>query len=322
LHPVEQFDGISFRGLAAASSTNLPLAIYRSLFMPFVAIDFETANPCLSSICQIGVAVFSDDAHAHTWTSLINPDDYFDPVNVSVHGIQEDHVKDAPRFPDVAEKLNSLLAGQVVAHHTGFDRVAFGRVTDKYRLTESDCNWLDTARVARRTWSEVAHSDYGLANVAKMLGIEFRHHAADEDARAAGEILLRAIRQSGICLSDWPARVKKPIDLSHSDASGHERHARTGNPDGLLAGETIVFTGALTIPRREAADLAAQAGCDVADNVTKETTLLVAGNQDIRMLAGQQKSSKHRKAENLIAKGQAIQILGESDFLLLIRNHS
>jgi DNA polymerase-3 subunit epsilon len=98
----------------------------------------------------------------------------------------------------------------------------------------------------------------------------------------------------------------------------HADHRRIGNPEGPFAGETVVFTGALVITRREAADLAAGAGCDVADGVTKATTLLVVGDQDIRKLAGQEKSSKHRKAEALIAKGQAIRILGESDFQRIV----
>jgi DNA polymerase-3 subunit epsilon len=42
------------------------------------------------------------------------------------------------------------------------------------------------------------------------------------------------------------------------------------------------------------------------------------GDQDIRVLAGQEKSSKQRKAEELRAKGQGIRILGESDFRVLL----
>jgi DNA polymerase-3 subunit epsilon len=80
-----------------------------------------------------------------------------------------------------------------------------------------------------------------------------------------------------------------------------------------------VFTGALSLPRREAADLAAQAGCSVDGGVTKETTLLIVGDQDVRRLApGQVKSSKQVKAEQLIARGQPIRILRETDFQLLI----
>jgi DNA polymerase-3 subunit epsilon len=68
------------------------------------------------------------------------------------------------------------------------------------------------------------------------------------------------------------------------------------------------------MPRREAADLAAAIGCTVEDGVTKKTTLLVVGDQDVRRLAGHEKSSKHRKAESLIETGQPIRILRESDF--------
>jgi DNA polymerase-3 subunit epsilon len=80
----------------------------------------------------------------------------------------------------------------------------------------------------------------------------------------------------------------------------------------------IAFTGALSMRRDEAADLAAGCGCDVAASVTERTTLLFVGDQDIRRLAGHDKSSKHRKAESLIEKGQPIRILGESDFLRML----
>lgn len=140
------------------------------------------------------------------------------------------------------------------------------------------------------------------------LGIEFRAHDAVEDARAAGEVLLQAIRETGLDLPGWLARVKQPIAPIVND----------GNPDGPLFGEEIVFTGALTIPRGEAAALAARAGCDVTAGVKKSTTLLVVGDQDVIRLAGHEESAKHRKAEELIAKGQPIRILRESDFVRLI----
>jgi DNA polymerase III subunit epsilon len=70
--------------------------------------------------------------------------------------------------------------------------------------------------------------------------------------------------------------------------------------------------------RADAAKLAADAGCDVRNSVTHETTLLVVGDQDIRHLAGHEKSSKHRKAEELIRAGQVIRIICERDFLELV----
>jgi len=85
-----------------------------------------------------------------------------------------------------------------------------------------------------------------------------------------------------------------------------------------LYGDVVVFTGALEIPRREAAALSASIGCTVASGVTKKTTLLVVGDQDVTKLAGKAKSSKHLKAEQLIAKGQEIRIIKESDFKELV----
>ena len=293
-----------------------------SSLMKFIAIDFETANPCLSSVCQVGLVTFDENSQVHKWKTLINPEDYFDKMNISVHGIEQDHVKDAPRFPLIFEQLAEMLTGQVVVHHTGFDKIALGRATAKHKLPAIECSWLDTAKVVRMTWPQLQSRGYGLANAAKMLGIEFGHHDAEEDARVAGEILLRAIRHSGVSLTEWLSRVSSPMSSTSTGRPWRkfvqEDYRREGNPAGPLAGETVVFTGALQIPRCEAADLAAEAGCDVADSVTKATTLLVVGDQDIRVLAGHEKSGKHRKAEALMAKGHSLRIVGESDFQRLI----
>ena len=72
--------------------------------------------------------------------------------------------------------------------------------------------------------------------------------------------------------------------------------------------------------RHDAAVAAANAGCRVDSGVTKHTTLLVVGDQDIRKLAGHEKSTKHRKAEELMQQGQRIRILGESDFKSIINS--
>jgi DNA polymerase-3 subunit epsilon len=66
------------------------------------------------------------------------------------------------------------------------------------------------------------------------------------------------------------------------------------------------------------AKLVVTAGFAVSESVNKSTTILVVGDQEIRRLADYGKSSKHRKAEDLISKGHPIRILGESDFCLLV----
>lgn len=280
--------------------------------MRFVALDVETANADMASICSIGVVTFDSGQMVDEWYSLVDPRDYFDDINVSIHGISERDVAGAPDYATLSHDLAARLSGAVVVTHTHFDRVALSQATVRHGANPLGCTWLDSARAARRAWEECASSGYGLANVCEMIGYRFKHHNALEDAKAAGHVMLAAMERSGLGLEDWLARATQPV------SPGAAVIRREGNPDGPLAGEVLVFTGALEIPRREAADLAAAAGCEVGSGVTKKTTLLVVGDIDVTRTAGHEKSGKHRKAEELIAMGAPIRIIRESDFRQLV----
>jgi len=277
----------------------------------FVAIDVETANSFMGSICQIGAVRFENGREVEQVSWLLDPRTHFDPINVNIHGINENTVRGQPCFAERHNELSAFTAGSVTVCHTHFDRVALSQACVAGQHLPLVCRWLDSARVARRAWPEVAHSGFGLAPLAQRFGFSFRHHDAVEDARVAGLILLRAIAETGLALDDWFARV----ELSLNGMGGSIR--RSGDGDGPLVGERIVFTGALNMPRRLAADRAHELGAAVEPGVTKETTLLVVGDQDLSKLSGQTKSGKHRKAEQRIAKGQPIRIVAESDFMAI-----
>jgi|GEM_PF-6955995 len=68
----------------------------------------------------------------------------------------------------------------------------------------------------------------------------------------------------------------------------------------------------------QAADLAAWAGCDVANTVTRKTTILVVGLQDPAVLASKSRSTKPIRAERLIVQGFSIRILDERAFYALV----
>ena len=282
----------------------------------FFALDVETANADMESICQIGIVEFQENKHVNHWGSLIDPEDYFDPFNISIHGITPEMVNDAPTFPAIYKALREIekqVDKVIVVTHTAFDQISLRRAAQRYDLEEFSWIWLDSARVVRRQWENFRQSGYSLANVARELNIEYTPNTAVEDARVTGEILIKAIEQSGLSIETWLEKAYKPISKPIKTS-----HAQEGNPDGPFYGETIVFTGTLSLPRKEAARLAALSGCTVADGVTMTTTLLVVGIQNRDKLAGYDKSSKHRKAEQLIAKGQNIRIITENDFLVMV----
>lgn len=280
----------------------------------FVTIDVETANSWLGSICQIGVVEFEGCQVVDEWSTLVNPGDYFDPINVGIHGIDEEDVEGSPVFSEVWEALSERLSGRLVTCYGHFDFSAISQACEQHGLEmPPDTNWLNLHRIVRRVWPErYASSGYGLASVCSDLQISLsNHHDALSDAKAAGHIYLRALEIAGL---DHAGMLK----LAHQRPCKSAEEHPEANQDGPLYGERIAFTGALTIPRSQAAALAAKAGCEIQDGVTKKTSILVVGDQDIRKLNGVQKSSKHLKAEKLIQSGSQIRILGESDFKRIV----
>jgi DNA polymerase III subunit epsilon len=291
----------------------------------FIALDVETANADFASICSIGLVHFKAGQVFKSLTILIDPEDHFDPINISIHGIRPEDIAGKPTMAKAFPVIGAALQDAAIVHHSPFDRTALSRAAAKYGTGGLPCFWLDNLQVARRTWERFrADGGYGLANLAQAFGFQFRHHDAAEDARVAGLLLLRAIADGGIGLQQWvehlgyesssnaaPKRISKPL---------YAKIARKGDGDGPLLGETVTFTGKLQTSRDAAASEAAVAGADVQDNVTKRTTILVVGDQDLRLTKGQAKSTKHRRAEELIDRSCQIKIVGESDFMLMVQS--
>ena len=287
--------------------------------MNFIAIDVETANSDYSSICQIGIANYRDGEIHETWSSLVNPEAYFDSFNTSIHGIKEKDVKEAPTFDKIYKEIKERIEGNITIHHMPFDKTAINRACSEYELDLIQARWLDSAKIVRRTWTEFSSSGYGLANMAKFLEISFKHHDALEDAIAAAEIVRHACEKTGILIEDWFKRVGQPVYLYKGGSSTVKYD---GNVEGPLYGETVVFTGELSLPRKEIGAIASDLGCNVGSSVTKKTTLLVVGIQSQVKLAGYDKSSKHRKAEELVKTGIALKILSEKDFVEMCKHEN
>ena len=92
-----------------------------------------------------------------------------------------------------------------------FDRIAISRACVENNLNVIQPTWLDSAKIARRTWEQFAYKGYGLANIADHLGIKFRHHDALEDAIVAAKIVHHACEQTSLTIEDWLIRVGQPI---------------------------------------------------------------------------------------------------------------
>ena len=172
--------------------------------LTFNAIDVETANRNRASICQIGIAQVRAGEIHETLSILVNPEEPFESINTSIHGIEADSVRDANTLPGIYSWLHKLIEGTTLVSHTAFDRQALEKAISKYGLPAPGVRWLDSAKIASHAWPEkYRRGGRSLKKIGADLGIKFQHHDAGEDSRVAAEILLRAYQYTGIDVDGW-----------------------------------------------------------------------------------------------------------------------
>ncbi len=175
------------RVMAACGLPSFPAGPFR-----FFALDVETANHNRGSICQVGVACVRPDNSIDTWVTLVDPQTETWQFSY-LHGITNAMVQDAPTISAVISALDGVLQGQTVYQHSGFDRSAVRAACQHLGREEPTWDWQNSVSVARRAWPELkGNGGHGLGFLKTHLGLQFMHHDAGEDARAAAEVVLMA----------------------------------------------------------------------------------------------------------------------------------
>lgn len=309
--------------------------------LDFVAIDFETANQNRSSVCSVGLVKVSGGTKVDEYYSLINPEDYFHPFNIQIHGISEDMVRDAPTYPKLRDTIIEFMEGlPVVAHNAPFDTGVIRDVNQKYGLDNFEMNYFCSYALSK---SLLSLDSYKLNSVAKEFQFEFKHHDALDDAKACAVIVTglsnkfmtptvnELIQKAGyknfgyIGVNGWRGFRKtaaKRYPQSDADIMKQLYYPPKDELDSNhdLYDKNVVFTGTLlSMTRKDAMQHLVNVGGIPQKSITKDTNFLVLGGQEISKLNSKSKSSKWKKAEELANKGQNIQIIGESDFLRMVK---
>ena len=188
----------------------------------FIALDVETACSDVASICQIGLACVQADNQIQTFSMLVNPGTRFDLFNIQLHGIGPDHVASAPRFPDALGVLLSLLTRHHLIQHSNFDKQAVTAACGFCGISTPDLRWSDSVTIARRAWPELkGNGGHGLANLKRKLSLEFHHHDAGEDARAAALVVLYAEKHLAMPFEQLIVPAAKPRYAAKQTRSGN-----------------------------------------------------------------------------------------------------
>lgn len=163
--------------------------------MNFVAIDFETS--CGKNPCAIGLAIVENGIITKTIYHLIKPiNPYFHPINISVHGIKPQDVKNAPTFielwPEIYPYLDSAL---LAAHNAGFDMSVLRASCNNYDIKYPKAEYCCTVNISKKIWPKLGN--HKLNTIADTLNINFNHHNAIDDAVVCAKVLIEACKITG-----------------------------------------------------------------------------------------------------------------------------
>lgn len=303
--------------------------------MNFVAIDFETANEKRNSACSLGITVVENNKIVEEKYWLIKPYEMrFEPMNIWIHGIKEEDVKNEKTFKELWDEIRPYLDGKlVVAHNAAFDMSVLRKTLDSYNIPYPNLDYFCSMIMSRNFYPHLENSKLNTVN--KHLGYEFNHHNASADASACANIVLNIIEELNtddikelsklVCFkigkifeNDYTSAGKMqgvPVNSrKRNDISRDNKYLINGSD--FFKDKVVVFTGALkSMSRFEAMKLIRQCGGMTGSSVTKKTNVLVVAVKNINELSYDKMSTKLRRAMELNYSGQRICLLNEEEFL-------
>ncbi len=226
----------------------------------------------------------------------------------------------APESNTVIPKFLSFIGDDIiVGHNTNFDInfIYDAAVSENCSVLKND--FIDTLRISRKIFPELEH--HRLSDTSEACGISYKDaHRALNDCNITYECfekMKNIISERYDNLSDFKRLFHyggKKIDCSLIIAQTKEF-----DEDHPFYQKTVVFTGDLIkMTRKEAMQLVVNIGGYIADNVTKKTNYLVVGSFDFLKSVKGNKSTKMKKAEELILAGCDLKIISDKTFFELI----
>ena len=127
-----------------------------------------------------------------TFHRLVNPERLIPPEAIRVHGITDDHVKDAPKFHEIAADLLEFVGdAPLIAHNANFDRnfidFEYSRIGQKPPAQE---RWIDTLQLAQKRFPGMPNSLDALCKRFKISLVDRTLHGALIDSRLLAEVYL------------------------------------------------------------------------------------------------------------------------------------
>jgi len=151
----------------------------------YAIVDIETTGgyAAANGITEISIQIFDGEKVIEQFETLINPNQIIPKYIQAFTGITNEMVQQAPVFEEVAEKIYTILQGNIfVAHNVNFDYSFIKSHLEFYGYT-LNAKKLCSLRLARQIFPGLP--SYSLGNLCHSLEIEIKNrHRAGGDANA------------------------------------------------------------------------------------------------------------------------------------------
>lgn len=285
----------------------------------YVVLDLETTglDPFYDEIIEIAAIRISNGKRISEFTTLVKPDNKIDEYITQLTGITNEMVKNAPKIEKVLPDLIDYLGDSViVAHNANFDiNFLYDNCMSCLNKPFTN-NFVDTMRISRRLFKSIRHRLIDLAKEFKISNIAAHRAMADcEVTQQVYEYMRKYCSDNSIDLNEF-------MRLSHGksfDLKDYKPESEAFDISHPIYGMSVCFTGTLEkFQRKDALQIVTNLGGIPSDSVTKTTNILVLGNNDYCTTIKDGKSSKQKKAEELILKGHDLIIISEKSFYDMI----
>ena len=313
----------------------------------YVVIDIETTglSPEYDSIIELSAIKINNNQITDKFTSLVQPDSsfyddgddqeidyltdedgekffYVDGFISSLTGITNKMLSEAEPIEVVLPNFLDFVGNShIVGHNVNFDiNFIYDNCMKVLKKTFSN-NFTDTMRISRKLLKGLPH--HRLADLAEYYNISYDGaHRALVDCQITNDCFSKLYEEAISQYNDIEA-FKKAFNSSSNgkrlDISTIKAETDSFDESHPLYNKYVCFTGTLEkMVRKDAMQIVVNFGGIIENSITKNTNYLILGNNDYCSTIKDGKSTKHKKAESLILKGQDIQILPENVFYDMI----
>ena len=151
----------------------------------YAIVDIETTGgyAAANGIIELSIQIFDGTTIVEEYETLVNPGQHIPKYIQAFTGITNEMVENAPYFEEVAEKVFTILQGNIfIAHNVNFDYSFIKNHLAFFGYT-LNTKKLCTVRLSRQIFP--GFPSYSLGNLCQSLGIELNNrHRAGGDALA------------------------------------------------------------------------------------------------------------------------------------------